>query len=69
MALGVAGAFLGLDVPLDAAVQRDRADDTPTYLAVVGVLLRVSLLACYIPARRVLRVDPAIALRAESPSR
>jgi putative ABC transport system permease protein len=40
-------------------------NDPLTYGAVLLAILVVGAVACYVPARRVLRVDPAVALRAE----
>jgi putative ABC transport system permease protein len=62
--LGIAGA-LALSRYVEAMLFDIGRFDTPSYIATAAVLLAVSALACYVPARRAMRVDPLVALRAE----
>jgi len=64
LAIGTLAA-LGLTRMMSSLLYSISASDPLTFAAVATVLLAVALLACYIPARRAMRVDPIIALRYE----
>ena len=59
------GAALALTRVLRSALSRLSHASPLTFAAVAALLSVVALTASYVPARRALRVDPAMALRHE----
>jgi predicted permease len=72
---GIVTAMIGVAIGLTGALVLTRtlqsllfglsATDPLTFAAVALLLVLVSLLACYVPARRAAKVDPMVALRYE----
>lgn len=70
---GMSLALVGVVIGLGAALAMTRlmasllfgvgATDPPTLAATTSLLLAMVLAACWLPARRAARVDPAVALR------
>jgi len=67
----LAAVGLGIGIVVSLALTRVMATllfgvgarDPMTFVGVGGLLALVSVVACYIPARRAMRVDPVVALR------
>ena len=64
VAIGIAGALM-LTRLMSGLLYGVHATDPLTYAAVAILLMLVALTACFLPARRAMRVDPMVALRYE----
>jgi putative ABC transport system permease protein len=64
VAIGVAAAW-ALTRLLAGLLFEVNATDPVTFLSISLLLVSIALIACFLPARRALSVDPVIALRAE----
>jgi putative ABC transport system permease protein len=58
-------AALGLTRLMSSMLYGVGASDPLTFVAVAGILILVAFAACWLPARRAMRVDPMVALRYE----
>jgi putative ABC transport system permease protein len=64
VALGIVGA-LGAARVIEGLLYSVSATDPMVYSVLAALLLFIAALACYVPARRAMRVDPMAALRAD----
>jgi putative ABC transport system permease protein len=64
IAIGLAGSF-ALTRVIASLLFRVSATDPITFISLPLLLAAVALMACWLPARRAMKVDPLVAIRRE----
>ncbi|HKQ90827.1 MAG TPA: FtsX-like permease family protein, partial [Blastocatellia bacterium] len=59
------GVAVALSTVMKSLLFSVSVTDPVTYIAIALLLIGVTLLACWIPARRTAKLDPMVALRCE----
>ena len=62
LSIGLAGSW-GVSQLLKSLLVAGTSSDPFTFAFIIGVLVTVTLAACFVPARRAAKVDPLVALR------
>jgi predicted permease len=63
-AIGLIGSYFAAGLLQTWLVQMS-PHDPATFMSITGILLLITTVACLLPARRAMRVDPVVCLRAE----
>jgi ABC-type antimicrobial peptide transport system permease subunit len=64
LVIGLLGAF-AVTRFMSSILYQVSPTDAPTFISIAALMLAVTVVACYLPARRAYSVDPTVALRCD----